>query len=148
MKYFIGITPRGLISYISLGWGGRTTDRHITEESGFLNKIVPGDLVLADRGFDITDSVEMMCAEVKIPDFTKGKKQMSARSIKNTRGIASLRIHVEPVIGLVRNKYPFLSTTIPISMLILMKGGEMMPLDKVVHVCCALANLNPPTVRD
>ena len=104
--------------------------------------------MLADRGFDIADSVEMMCAEVKIPDFTKGKKQMSARSIKNTRGIASLRIHVEPVIGLVRNKYPFLSTTIPISMLIPMKGEEMMPLDKVVHVCCALANLNPPIVRD
>jgi hypothetical protein len=33
------------------------SDKHITEHSGFLNNIFPGDLILADRGFDIQDSV-------------------------------------------------------------------------------------------
>jgi hypothetical protein len=41
----------------------------ITENCGFLNKLLPGDLVLADRGFDIRESVGVMCAEVHIPHF-------------------------------------------------------------------------------
>lgn len=31
----------------------------------FLDKLLPGDLVLADQGFDIKESVGLMCAEVK-----------------------------------------------------------------------------------
>ncbi|XP_070177622.1 uncharacterized protein [Littorina saxatilis] len=88
IKHLIGITPNGQISFISKGWGGRTTDRHITEECGFLDKLLPGDLVLADRGFDIKESVGLMCAEVKIPAFTRGKCQMEARSIEETRKLA------------------------------------------------------------
>ena len=48
MKYLIGITPQGTVSFISNGWCGRTSDKEITEKSGFLLKLTPGDLVLAD----------------------------------------------------------------------------------------------------
>ncbi|KAL1247989.1 hypothetical protein QQF64_023365 [Cirrhinus molitorella] len=65
LKYLIGITPRGSISFISQGWGGCVSDKHVTENSGLLNKLLPGDLVLADNGFNIRDSVELVCAEVK-----------------------------------------------------------------------------------
>ena len=67
-------TPaQGAISFISKGWGGRVTDKHITEHCGFLNYILPGDVVLADSGFDIQDIVGSQCAEVKTPAFTGGK---------------------------------------------------------------------------
>ena len=55
IKYLIGITPQGTISFISKGWGGRASDKCVTENSGFLSKLLPGDVVLADRGFDIAD---------------------------------------------------------------------------------------------
>ena len=77
VTFFIGITPQGVISFISNSWGGRTSDKHITEQSGFLNNLLPGDLVLADRGFDIAASVGTLCAQVKVPAFTKGKSQLS-----------------------------------------------------------------------
>ena len=55
---------------------------------------MPGDVVLADRGFDIAESVGFYCAEVKIPAFTKGKKQLSGADVESTQRIASVQIHV------------------------------------------------------
>ena len=73
VKFLMGITPQGAISLISKGWGSRMTDKHITEHCGVLNYILPGDVVLADRGFAIQDIVGSQCAEVKIAAFTRGK---------------------------------------------------------------------------
>ena len=105
IKFLIGISPQGVITFISKAWGGRTSDKYLTENSTFLNNLLPGDVVLADRGFDIAESVGFYCAEVKTPAFTKGRKQLSGADVESTRRIASVRIHVERVIGLVRNKY-------------------------------------------
>ncbi|XP_041914482.1 uncharacterized protein LOC121679845 isoform X2 [Alosa sapidissima] len=146
MKFLIGITPQGSISFISKGWGGRVSDKHVTDNCGILDKLLPGDLVLADRGFDIQDSVGLMCAEVKIPAFTKGRCQLDARDVESTRKIAHLRIHVERVIGTVRNKYTILSAKVPIHMVLPCKDEDMTFLDKIVSVCCALTNMSPSVV--
>lgn len=146
MKYLIGITPKGSICFISKGWGGRTSDKHITENSGFLEKLLPGDIVLADRGFDIKESVGMLCAEVKLPAFTKGYCQLAARDVEETRKIAHLRIHVERVIGNVCQKYTILTGTIPINMILPCEGEDITFLDKIVTVCCALTNQCPTVV--
>lgn len=51
-KYLIGITAKGSICFLSKGWSGHTSDKHITQNSCFLDNLLPGDIVLADRGFD------------------------------------------------------------------------------------------------
>ena len=104
IKYLIGITPQGVISFISKGWGGRTSDKYITEHSGFLDHILPGDLILADRGFDVGDIIGLCQASLELPVFSKGKKQLCPLDVEGTRTKAALRIHVERVIGSVRNK--------------------------------------------
>lgn len=109
-KYLISITPQGVISYVSKGWGGRTSDKHITENCGFLDKLSPGDVILADSGFNVKETVGLYCPQLKIPAFTKGKQQMHPLELEATRGLAAVRIHVERVIGLVRNKYTILQT--------------------------------------
>ena len=43
---------------------------------------MPGDIVLADHGFTIEDTVYR--AEVKLPAFTKGKKQLSAMEVESS----------------------------------------------------------------
>lgn len=83
MNYFIGITPQGAVAFISRGWGGHASDKHITENCGLLYKLLPGDIVLADWGFDIKDSVGMMCAEVKVPAGTKRRCQLDAKDVEN-----------------------------------------------------------------
>ena len=54
-KHLISITPQGIISFVSKRWGGQVSDRHITFNSSFLQNILPGDVVLADRGFNVAD---------------------------------------------------------------------------------------------
>ena len=117
VKYLIGITPQGTVSYISEGWGGRTSDKYITEHCSLLCNLVPGDTVLADRGFDISDSVGSYCLTLKIPAFTRGKSQLSGIEVEQTRKIANIRIHVERVIGNIRKKFSLLSATQPIDFL-------------------------------
>ncbi|MGL4354645.1 MAG: transposase family protein [Aeromonas popoffii] len=74
-----------------------SADKHITETCGLLNKLLPGYLVLADRGFDIKDSVGTMCVEVNIPAFTKSRCQLDGKDVEDTSAIAHLKIHVERV---------------------------------------------------
>lgn len=140
-KYLISITPQGVISFVSRGWGGRASDRHITENCGYLENLLPGDLVLADRGFTVGDAVGLYSAHLKISAFTRGKKQLHPSELEYSRGLAAVRIHVERVIGLVRNKYTILQSTIPISLCQTATPGELTSLDKMVRVCCALCNI-------
>ena len=141
VKYLIGITPQGTVSYLSNGWGGRVSDKYITENCGFLDKLLPGDLVLADRGFNIAESVGMVSAEVKIPAFTKGKDQLSPLDVESTRKLAHSRIHVERVIGSVRQKYSILNGSVPISFLMNKDIEGRCVMDKVATVACGLVNL-------
>lgn len=49
VKYLVSVTPQGLISFLSKGWGGGVSDKHVIENSGFLYHLLPGDVILADK---------------------------------------------------------------------------------------------------
>ena len=141
VKFLIGITPQGVVSYISKAWGGRVSDKYLTENCGILNKLLPGDIVLADRGFDIADSVGMYQAKLHLPAFTRGKNQLSALEVEESRSIANVRIHVERVIGNVRQKYSILKGTIPLNFLSVREDEDFPMIDRITRVSCALCNL-------
>lgn len=80
-----------------------------------------------------------------LPAFTKGKKQLSAQEVEETRKIA-VRIHVERVIGLVRRKYVILQSILPTELVKAKPGESLAPIDKIARVCCALTNLSESIV--
>ena len=79
LKVFIGISPTGAIIFVSTAYGGRVSDKVITQRSGFLDLLEYGDHVLADRGFLVEDDIAAHSASLVLPSFTKGKSQLSQR---------------------------------------------------------------------
>ena len=101
---------------------------------------MPGDIVLADHSFSIQVTVKQLyCAEVKLPAFTKGKKQLSAIDVESSQGLSRVHIHVERVIGMLQQKYTILESTLPIAFLS-SKNNSTSLTDKIVTVCAVLCN--------
>ena len=86
---------------------------HLTVESGLLDHFLPEDLILAERGFTIHDIASHYLAEVKVPSFTKGKAQLSKHEVDTTHELARVPIHVERVIGMLKQKYQILYSILP-----------------------------------
>ena len=51
--------------------------RYITKSSGFLHYLEPGDEVMADRGFTISEDLSALRVKLNIPTFMKGRSQLT-----------------------------------------------------------------------
>lgn len=69
MKSLVGITPSGVIAFVSSLYPGSTTDKEITIKSGLLDKLKRGDEIMADKGFLIQDEVASLGVTLTIPAF-------------------------------------------------------------------------------
>ena len=146
VKYLIGVAPQGVIIFISESWGGRASDKMITQNSELLNHLLPGDVVMADRGFRIEEDVGFVGAKLVMPCFTRGKTKLHPSDVETTRKIANVRIHVERVIGFVVRKYRIFEGILPVELLYKHGNSNVPTIDKIVHVCCALCNLSNSVV--
>uniref|UniRef100_UPI0037E7408B uncharacterized protein isoform X2 n=1 Tax=Semicossyphus pulcher TaxID=241346 RepID=UPI0037E7408B len=134
VKYLISIAPCGLIMFISPAYGGRCSEQLITENSGFLDYLHPGDEVMADAGFGIKDLLYERKVKLVIP-FTKESEEDTT----NTRCITDVQVHVERVICRLKN-FKILSQTLPINL--------TPKMDKILSICAALCNLSCGNISD
>lgn len=148
VKYLIGITPQGTVSFISRAWGGRTPDKTITlsKQVKLIDLFLPGDCILADRGFPMASELGSYRVQVIVPAFMNGRSQLSATDVRTSNEIANVRIHVERIIGFLRRKFRILSSTLHLGLLQAPKHELQTRIDNIVVVCCALLNLCPPIV--
>ncbi|XP_040071052.1 uncharacterized protein LOC115311472 [Ixodes scapularis] len=139
LKFLVAVTPNGAICFRSKAYGGRCSDIHVTVDSGFLNIVQPGDVILADKGFPgIRAGLADTDAVLVMPPFLSGNGQFSEQEVRDTYDIAQVRIHVERMIQRIKI-YNILRTTVPITLIPLM--------DDVFHMCCVLANLQPAIIK-
>ena len=132
-KYLTGITPSRAVMLFSSSWGGRVSDKQISVDSGFFDKISICDCILADRGFNFKEELAYVCATLKVPHFTKGKSQLSGKEVDTSRQISNVRIHLERVIGQLK-KFCMLQNIVPLTQIDL--------LDDIMIIVCAIIILN------
>ena len=99
VKFLVGMNTGGAITYVSEMYGGRASDKFITNESAdFLGSLNCGEKVMADRGFTIQDDLP---AGVKliIPSFKhKDKSQFTKLELQENKKISEARVHIERAI--------------------------------------------------
>ena len=137
VKFCVAIAPSGYIMHISDAYGGRASDKYIVQHSGLLDRLLPGDEVMADRGFTIQDLLFPKQVSLNIPAFSQGK-QMSDEEVTRTRRIAGVRIHVEKAIRRIK-VFKILKDTVPITM--------TKKINKILRIVAALVNLDSAFIR-
>ena len=96
-------------------------------------------MVLAGRGFDVADSVALYGATLDIPAFTRGCNQLGPSEVEGAHKLANVRIHVERVIGAIRQRYQILSASGVLQKeMYSQKLNDGVVLDAVVRTCCSL----------
>ena len=103
-KGLIGISPSGSVTFISQLFDGSISDREIVSRSGFLEPSLwnSQDSVMADRGFVIYDELKELGVVLNIPCFLAGRDQLTAAEVKDSQSIASVSMHIERAIQMVK----------------------------------------------
>ena len=91
------------MSFVSKGYGGLSSDRHIFEDCGVISKFEKNTACMVDRGFNVQDLLLVKQVKLYMPPFTKGQSQFTKQKVKRGQDIAKARIHVERAIERVQN---------------------------------------------
>ena len=137
VKILIGVTPNGMVNFVSRLWGGRASDRHITQFDNFLPLLQPDTTIMADKGFTIEDLLPPNVG-LNMPPRIGSNRQMTEEEVFKTVGIASPRIVCEMKMEQAKN-YRVLSGTIPLSEAHLAK--------QMIFLCFAWTNFHPELLK-
>ncbi|KAM9307047.1 uncharacterized protein KZ484_000371 [Pholidichthys leucotaenia] len=121
-KVLYGLAPNGYVMFVSKLFGKKASDAFVTQNSGLVDHLTPGDQILADRGLIVTD--------VLPPGVTlKGTE---------TLRLSNIRINVECAVRRLKG-FKILSNVIP---------GSIKHVYDIVSICAGLCNLQPLFIRD
>ena len=132
--------------FVSSLYTGSISDKEICKRSGLSSllrtklqegELLPGDSIMADKGFTIDEELRKIGLTLNIPAFLGQRSQLDADEVIQTQAIAHYRIHVERAIGKVRNFHIF-----DRKILLNMMGS----LNQIWASCCMLANFQDPIV--
>ena len=136
-KALVGISPAGVVTFVSDLYTGSSSDKQITDKTGIVNLCEEGDGMMVDKGFLISDYTTPKGIQLIIPPFKSKKKKFTPREVRQTKDIANLRIHVERQMERIKN-FRILQGVMPISM--------STQSSKIWKLCTRLTNLQPPLV--
>ncbi|XP_059913794.1 uncharacterized protein LOC132462324 isoform X2 [Gadus macrocephalus] len=128
------LTCFSAVTFVSSLFTGSISDRELTERSGPLDLLEPGDGCMADKGFTIEKLLADRGATLIIPPF-KMTGQFTEEDALKTQAIARLRILVERAIR--RGKeYRIWERTVPLTL-----SGTV---NQLWTVCCVMTNFQGP----
>ena len=81
----MGISPTGAVIFVSDLYPGCISDKELTRRCGILDMLDKGDIIMADRGFDIEEDLILKGVRLNIPPFLRGKQQLNQLELVETR---------------------------------------------------------------
>ncbi|XP_026465238.1 uncharacterized protein LOC113367873 [Ctenocephalides felis] len=140
LKYLISCTADGFINFISKGFGGRISDELLFQGSEIVEELPEGCAVMADRGFkNIVQLLDNKNIELIRPPSVSARVKLSQSNVLQGKRIAARRIHIERVIGRMR-EFDFLKPHTVVN-------HNLLPLtDYIVIIAAALVNLQTPII--
>ena len=79
--------------------------------------------------------------KLKYPHIPKVKNQLSKFEVDTSRKLSRVRIHVERVIGVLRQKYTILQSVLPISMIMGTPGFDDYSMIDKIYCYCVLCSV-------
>ena len=136
-KVLVSQSPICHFNFVSNAYAGSISDKEIVQKSGFLDNLEEGDIVMADKGFNIQDLLALHGVRLLAPPIMR-KDNVSACASTVTRRIASKRVHIERMIRKLKS-YQILRKCLPLTF----KGY----ISSIIKVVAALVNLQPRIIK-
>lgn len=139
VKFLVGVSPAGLITFISRGYSGKSSDKMIFNEEKIIDRMVPHvDEIMVDKGVSIEKECSIKCIKLHMPPFLRGER-LSAVEASRNEAIARARIHVERVIQRIK-LFGILNCTV--------NAATLGHIDDIMDTICGIVNLTNPVLRD
>jgi hypothetical protein len=135
VKFLIAALPTGGICFVSRAVEEEeASNRQIVEQCGFLDMVNPGDLIMADQEFNISDLLGKKYAHLQIcPSLSNEQQQLQFSNA--TLDITYIRLHIKRALDRVK-QFHILDPVVSLSL--------YATISSVFRVCCFLSNLKPP----
>lgn len=139
VKFMTGITPGGLISFISKPYGGRCSDKAIFDQSGLINLLDKNNAIMVDEGFLIDEVCIKNDIKLLRPPFLRDKRQFSHEEALLTASIARARVHIERSNQRLKN-FKVLGGKMP--------NDLLSEVEEIFTIISAIVNLSAPILKD
>lgn len=100
---------------------------------------MPGDSIMADKGFLIQDDIEKLGLRLNVSPFAPGSGQMSSADVKLTKKIAAHRVHVDRAISRVK-KFKIPDNRLELNL--------FSCINQIWFCCCFLTGFMPVLIND
>ena len=124
---------------MSEAYTGRMSDKALTLDCGFFDRIPKYTSILADKGFNLLEDCAARSLYFIVPLGRRGSSQMSSTEVRKKSNIAKVRILVKQVVGRLKT-VRILNNELPITLL--------SHLNDITFVCSALCNMMDPIFKD
>ncbi|CAN8009496.1 unnamed protein product [Ixodes pacificus] len=145
LKFLVAFAPNGDICFVSKGYGGRTSDASVVAESGFLDLVDAGDIVVSRDGFlrvdvapDGTKFVSLTSPATTEKSARRRTESAESEEDDESYGGLQVREHIMRMVQRIR-VYRILESRLPAALIA--------HCDAICEVCCVLANLQPNLFR-
>ena len=82
IKFLIGISPSGFITFLSSCYCGQASDKFIIKDSGFYDLLECEDVVMVDRGFHTQEDLSLYFCNLQVPPDARTKSQVTKKRYK------------------------------------------------------------------